>query len=363
MRLILTEDTEALLENEDVWRCSECGSCTDACPMEVPVKDMMGAVRALQRAHGARACPERQAAEIATRHLQRHERIDNLTFGVAMAAKGHVPKDVVGAAEAFGSIVTERLRGLARREGSAAPDSSGAAAATAATATDADPETAPQPFYGGCSLPQDAEAHRLTLGVAASLGVPLVEETAAGCCGHPSRGQVAAKYASGRPVLTACPACDASLREAQIDTTPLWEALVARARRDERALLTAAPTFVPYVGCLGERDRALASLADAAALAGATVHQSFPSLHGGCCGALGGMYRGETTTTRRLLDFAAQRQAPVVTTCLLCRDNLRSAARRRRTPVDIHFWPEFFSAAPQNGTQAAGTATAKGEAR
>jgi hypothetical protein len=75
------------------------------------------------------------------------------------------------------------------------------------------------------------------------------------------------------------------------------------------------------------------------------------------------MYRGETVTTRRLLDFAAQRQAPVVTTCLLCRDNLRSAARRRRQPVDIHFWPDFFPAAPQNGAQAGGTATAKGETR
>jgi hypothetical protein len=57
------------------------------------------------------------------------------------------------------------------------------------------------------------------------------------------------------------------------------------------------------------------------------------------------MYRGETEATRRLLDYAAERFAPVVTTCLLCRDNLRSAARRRRLSVQIHFWPEFFSAA------------------
>ena len=57
------------------------------------------------------------------------------------------------------------------------------------------------------------------------------------------------------------------------------------------------------------------------------------------------MYRGETDATRRLLDFASERCAPVVTTCLLCRDNLRSAARRRRLSVQIHFWPEFFSAA------------------
>jgi hypothetical protein len=57
------------------------------------------------------------------------------------------------------------------------------------------------------------------------------------------------------------------------------------------------------------------------------------------------MYRGETQAARRLLDYAAERDAAVVTTCLLCRDNLRSAARRRRLPVQIDFWPEFFSAA------------------
>ena len=331
--------------------------------MEVPVKDMMGAVRALQRAHGARTCPERQAAEIATRHLQRHERIDNLTFGVAMAAKGHVPKDVVGAAEAFGGIVTERLRGLARREGSAAPDSSGAAAATAATATDADAETAPQPFYGGCSLPQDAEAHRLTLGVAASLGVPLAEETAAGCCGHPSRGQVAAKYASERPVLTACPACDASLREAQIDTTPLWEALVARARRDERALARrgalvralrrlprrARPRarFARRRGRARRRHRApVLPLAARRLLRRAGRH--VPRRDG---------HDPPAARLRRAAAGARRHHLPAVP---------RQPALGGETapqPVDIHFWPEFFTAAPQNGAQAAGTATAKGEAR
>ncbi len=72
----------------------------------------------------------------------------------------------------------------------------------------------------------------------------------------------------------------------------------------------------------------------------------YPTLHNGCCGALGGMYRGATKSSARLLEFAAARQAPVVTTCVLCRDNLRSAARELRLSVPVHFWPEFFRAAP-----------------
>ena len=47
-----------------------------------------------------------------------------------------------------------------------------------------------------------------------------------------------------------------------------------------------------------------------------------------------------------LLEFAAGKQAPVVTPCVLCRDNLRSAARELKLSVPVHFWPEFFRAAP-----------------
>ena len=73
---------------------------------------------------------------------------------------------------------------------------------------------------------------------------------------------------------------------------------------------------------------------------------TYPTLHDGCCGALGGMYRGATKASAMLLEFAAERRAPVVTTCLLCRDNLRSAARELKLDVPVHFWPEFFRAVP-----------------
>jgi Fe-S oxidoreductase len=164
---------------------------------------------------------------------------------------------------------------------------------------------------------------------------------------------VPTRFASDEPVLTACPACDAGLREAGIVTTPLWEALVDQAQRDDRTLAAAGDAFVPYVGCLGERDTALAALEQAAALASIRMERAYPSLHAACCGALGGMYRGESEGARRLLDFAVEKQAPVVTTCLLCRDNLRSAARRRHLPVQIHFWPEFFSAGPADAPEGA----------
>ena len=107
----------------------------------------------------------------------------------------------------------------------------------------------------------------------------------------------------------------------------------------------AAPSFVPYVGCLADRDRSLAALGAAAEQAGATMELAYPSLHNGCCGALGGMYRGASKPAAMLLEFAAERHAPVVTPCVLCRDNLRSAARELKLDVHVHFWPEFFRAA------------------
>ncbi len=103
---------------------------------------------------------------------------------------------------------------------------------------------------------------------------------------------------------------------------------------------------MPYVGCLADRDASLAALGDAAEQAGATMELSYPSLHNGCCGALGGMYRGATKASGMLLEFAAGERAPVVTPCVLCRDNLRSAARELKLDVPVHFWPEFFRAAP-----------------
>lgn len=326
VRLILAGEVDALLEAEDVWRCSECRACTDACPMEVPVSDMMAAVRALQRAHGGVRCAERAAADVADKRLAGSPRIDNMAFGVGMAARGYVPKDVVGAAGAAAKIV----KGMLDR-GEAA---GGAVAAPAGT-----------PLYAGCALPQDHEAHALTHKVARDLGLPLVEAGEAGCCGHPTRGRAAAKFASDEPVVTACPACDQGLRESGLTTTPLWQVLVEHAERNGRTLRAAQPDFVPYVGCLSARGPALSSLGAAATLAGASMQMSYPSLHAGCCGALGGMYRGATEAVVKLIDFAQSKNAPIVTPCLLCRDNVRSAVRKHGGNTPVYFWPEFFQAA------------------
>jgi hypothetical protein len=57
------------------------------------------------------------------------------------------------------------------------------------------------------------------------------------------------------------------------------------------------------------------------------------------------MYRGATKGSTRLLQFAAERRAPIVTPCVLCRDNVRSAARQLHLDVPVYFWPEFFRAA------------------
>jgi Fe-S oxidoreductase len=342
MRLILTEQTDQLLASEDLWRCSGCGSCSAACPMELDVAGALARLRALERAHGGQRCPEREAATVATRRLSAHDKIDSMAFGAAMATRGFVPNDMIGAAGAASRLMARQLRRAATPATSrrATP---GRAASVADHATGV--AAPPRPFYPGCALLQDTAAASLTRAAASGLGLALAEAPDAPCCGHPSRGASAAGYASDETVITVCPACDRSLEESGTHVTPLWEALVDHAQRSGGALRAAAPAFVPYVGCLAERERALDGLAGAASLAGVDCLTSYPSLHSGCCGALGGMYRGETEATRRLLDYAAERFAPVVTTCLLCRDNLRSAARRRRLSVQIHFWPEFFSAA------------------
>jgi hypothetical protein len=270
-----------------------------------------------------------------------------------MAGRGFVPSNVVGAAGAAARLFHGRLRRSRQHATPAArPTTAAAAAAFEPAAVGAATPglvaaVAPLslPFYPGCALTQDTAAHDLTRATAAGLGLALTETSGAPCCGHPSRGAVAPGRGGDETLVTACPACDRSLREAGGSTTPLWEALVDRALRGGRDLQAADAAFVPYVGCLAERDRALDALAGAAALAHVDCLTSYPALHSGCCGALGGMYRGETQAARRLLDYATERDAAVVTTCLLCRDNLRSAARWRRLPIQIQFWPEFFSAA------------------
>ena len=333
VRLILAGEIEAVLKSDDLWRCTECGTCTTVCRMEIDVAAVLRRLRGLEREYGGVSrCPERSAADVAAARLKRQPRIDNLQFGVAMLAKGHFPKDVAGAAEA-GLKIGRRLlpAGKRRPAGVAGPALSADAVAV--------------PFYAGCALLQDRELHALVHEVAAGFDVRLDEAPDAGCCGHPSRGAVGSHFAAEEAVYTACPACDTSLAQAGTPVVPLWDALTEHARRRGLGLRAAAPRFVPYVGCLADRDAALAALAGAAELAGAALEIAYPTLHNGCCGAVGGMYRGATKASAMLLRFAAGKQAPVVTPCVLCRDNLRSASRELKLHVPIHLWPEFFRAA------------------
>jgi Fe-S oxidoreductase len=338
VRLILAGEIEAVLKSDDLWRCTECGTCTSVCRMDIDVSAVLHRLRKLEREHGtAIRCPERSAADVAATRLRKQPRIDNIHFGAAMVAKGHMPKDKLGAAGMGVKLARQMLPLGKKRAGEAGP--AGLAAATGAAVT--------LPFYAGCALPQDHELHAVVRDVAAGFGVRLDEAADAGCCGHPSRGAVPSLYSSDERVCTACPACDAGLLESGVDAVPLWDALTRRARRtDDIAMTAASPGFVPYVGCLADRDTALAGLGDAADQAGVVMELDYPTLHGGCCGALGGMYRGATKASAMLLEFAAARRAPIVTTCSLCRDNVRSAARELKLDVPVHFWPEFFRAVP-----------------
>jgi heterodisulfide reductase subunit C len=333
VRLILSQDVEKLLECEDVWRCSECQACTDACPMEVDVAGMMGAIRRLQMEFGGVRCPERRVVDVATKRLSRKGKIDNMLFGAAMVSRGFIPSDLVGTASTGIKMATGKVRRTPRL-------------------TVAGSE--PKPFYAGCSLQQDKEAFHATAKVARDLGFPLAEQEGAGCCGHGSRGTIPAKLETESAVFTVCPACDYSLQEVEIETVPVWQALVEHARREDLKLTAAKPRFVPYVGCLTDRETALGSLADAAELAGVEMVTSYPSLHAGCCGALGGMFRGATEAVGKLVAFAVAKDAPIVTPCLLCRDNVRSAMRGAKKKVHVYFWPEFFQAAKPTPTTADG---------
>ena len=331
VRLILAGEIEAVLKSDDLWRCTECGTCTSVCRMDIDVAGVLHSLRQLEREHGGIHCAERTAADVATTHLKKRPRIDNMRFGAAMVSRGYVPKDKLGAAEMGVKLAKQFLPG-----GKKSP-AAGALPADAATL----------PFYAGCAIPQDHELHAMVHEVAAGFGVRLQEAADAGCCGHPSRGTVASLYDTDRRVYTACPACDASLAESGMEAIPLWDALTERAARSSSiALRAASERFVPYVGCLADRDAALAALGDTAEQAGAEMAVDYPTLHSGCCGALGGMYRGATKASARLLEYAALQHAPVVTSCVLCRDNLRSAARELKIDVPVHFWPEFFRAVP-----------------
>jgi heterodisulfide reductase subunit C len=333
VRMVLAGEVEELLTCADVWRCSECRACSEICPMEVDVAEVMASVRDLQRSFGGVRCPERKAAEIATKRLSRRGKIDNMLFGAAMVSRGFIPSDLVATAEMGIKMTTGKVQRTPRL------DVAG---------------TEPKPFFAGCSLQQDKEAFRATAKVARDLDFPLAQKEGAGCCGHASRGQIGAKLETDSSIFTVCPACDHGLHEAEIETVPVWQALVEHARREDRKLVAAAPRFVPYIGCLTDRETALGSLAEAAELAGAEMVTSYPALHAGCCGALGGMFRGATEAVLELIAFAAEKEAPIVTPCLLCRDNVRSAVRSAKKKVHVYFWPEFFQAATSATTSADG---------
>ena len=110
VRLILAGEVDAVLKSDDLWRCTECGACTDVCRMEIDVAGVLHRLRRLEREHGGIHCAERTAADVAGTHLKKRPRIDNMRFGAAMVSKGYVPRDKVGAIEMGVKLARQLLR-------------------------------------------------------------------------------------------------------------------------------------------------------------------------------------------------------------------------------------------------------------
>ena len=292
VRLILAGEVDAVLKSDDLWRCTECGTCTDVCRMEIDVAGVLHRLRRLEREHGGIRCAERSAADVAAQHLRKRPRIDNLRFGAAMVAKGHVPRDKVGAAEMGMKIARQLVPGGKKR-----PAGEAAAAAGAVTL----------PFYAGCAIPQDHELHALVRRGGRRVRRPPRRGGGRRLLRPPEPRRRRHAVHRRRHRLHGLPGLRRQPRGGRrLDRPALGRAHRAGARGPAAASRPRRPRFVPYVGCLADRDAALAALGDAAEQAGCTMELAYPTLHNGCCGALGGMYRGATKASGMLLEFAAE---------------------------------------------------------
>ena len=310
----------------------------------------MAAVRALQRAHGSRTLP--RAAGRRDRHAPaaapRAHRQPDLRRGDG----GQGPR-AQGRRRRGRGLRRHRHREAARSRQARGIDRAGlgrSAGDDRSLGSDARAEAAVQPFFGGCSLPQDAEAHRLTLRAwprRSACRLPRNGGAAAAATRRAARWRPGTRAERPRahrlPGLRRGPA-----RGRHRDGAALGgagrRALVATSARCARR----RPPSCPTSAASASATVALAALADAAALAGATVHQSYPSLHGGLLRRPGrhvprrdATARGACSTSPR---SAARPSSPpacsAATTCARRRDGVGCR-------VDVHFWPEFFTAAPR----------------
>ena len=104
------------MKSDDLWRCTECGNCTDNCRMDIDIASILHRLRQLEREYGsAIRCPERSAADTRHEAPAPQPRIDNMQFGMAMIepwprAQGHARRG--------GDGREDRQAAAARRHGS-----------------------------------------------------------------------------------------------------------------------------------------------------------------------------------------------------------------------------------------------------
>ena len=211
--------------------------------MGVDVAGMLAEVRRLQQDAGrGPRCPERSGAELSARRLRGH-------------SSAQPPDPGPGAwrrADSFPGTGPRRCRPGARALRGEAAEAASPARRARVTA-EADGATV---FYPGCALRLDRRAYGATHAVAAAAGVRLAEPDprSTRCCGHPARDAAVAPPSLEGTVLTACPACERTLAGAGTRIAPIWGAVVERARHGRCRLRARAARFVPYAGCLSDRD-------------------------------------------------------------------------------------------------------------
>ena len=302
--------------------------------MDIDVAGVLHRLRQLEREHGARStAPSAPPPTSPRATCEKRPRIDNMRFGAAMVAKGYVPKDKVGAAELGMKLAKQMLPGGKKRPAGAALPAGAVDAAVLRRLRD---PAGPRAARASCTRwpPGSASAstRRRTPAAAATRAAapsPACSQTdAARLHGVPGLRRQPRGERRARP-------CRSGTRSPSVPAAARGIAHAGGRRRASSRTSAASPTATrPWPRSATPPSRPAPRWSSTTRPC--TTAAAAPSA--ACTAA-------PPRASARLLEFAAAAAArPSSRRCVLCRDNLRSAARELKLDVPVHFWPEFFRA-------------------